>query len=265
MSKVVNFSFVTLTTESNAPGVVALYKSLKSNKSNYPLVCLYSELSEHSIKKLSDLGVRLKKVLNIHNPYKDKYGRFKTVFNKLYCWSLVEYEQIIYLDSDILNLKNIDHLFKKPLLLGELCACHASDFYQDERVAWRIKKGKTHGRIKHKAAPSFRWNSGFMLLRPCEKQFNSMVDQVGKLSSHDGTDQGFLVSYFSNNVTILPDEYNYSVWNFDNRIGGKERFEKQKDSLFNLHYLGGKVGWGKDTWGFKYLNEFWRTYYNIEL
>jgi len=257
------FGFATLTMEDSVPGVVALYKSLKSNKSNHPLVCLYSELSEHSIKKLSDLGVRLKKVSNIYNPYEDRHNRFETIFNKLHCWGLVEYERVIYLDSDVLNLKNMDSLFKHPINDGGICACRCSDFFKKERAKWRKKRGMSV--YEEGPAPPLTWNGGFLMLSPNEKEFDKIINQVGKLPSYDGTDQGFYVSYFGNNVTILPEEYNYSVWNFDNRIGGKERFEKQKDSLFNLHYLGGKVGWGKDTWGFKYLNEFWRTYYNIEL
>ena len=40
------FSYVTLTTNRDVKGVVALHNSLASNGSPYPVVCLFSELSD---------------------------------------------------------------------------------------------------------------------------------------------------------------------------------------------------------------------------
>lgn len=61
------------------------------------------------------------KVENLHNPYNDLVGtdsRFKLTLNKLYAWSLVDYERVVMLDADNLFLQKTDELFQ----CGQFCA-----------------------------------------------------------------------------------------------------------------------------------------------
>lgn len=61
------------------------------------------------------------RVENLNNPYKNRTNfntRFKLTLNKLYAWSLVEYERVVMLDADNLFLLNTDELFQ----CGQFCA-----------------------------------------------------------------------------------------------------------------------------------------------
>lgn len=60
-------------------------------------------------------------VENLKNPY-EKQGnfdkRFKLTLNKLYAWSLTQYDRVVMLDSDNIFLQKTDELFQ----CGEFCA-----------------------------------------------------------------------------------------------------------------------------------------------
>lgn len=61
------------------------------------------------------------RVENLNNPYKNQSNfdsRFKLTLNKLYAWTLVDYERVIMLDADNLFLEKTDELFQ----CGQFCA-----------------------------------------------------------------------------------------------------------------------------------------------
>lgn len=66
-------------------------------------------------------GAKVVRVENMENPYKhqDNFDkRFKLSLNKLYAWSLVDYNRVVMLDADNLFLQNTDELFQ----CGQFCA-----------------------------------------------------------------------------------------------------------------------------------------------
>lgn len=66
-------------------------------------------------------GAKVVMVKNMENPYKKQANfdsRFKLTLNKLYAWSLVDYDRVVMLDSDNLFLQNTDELFQ----CGQFCA-----------------------------------------------------------------------------------------------------------------------------------------------
>ena len=66
-------------------------------------------------------GAKVVRVENLDNPYKhqDNFDkRFKLSLNKLYAWSLVDYDRVVMLDADNLFLQNTDELFQ----CGQFCA-----------------------------------------------------------------------------------------------------------------------------------------------
>jgi hypothetical protein len=66
-------------------------------------------------------GAKVVRVDNLNNPYKDQPNfdmRFKLTLNKLYAWSLVDYDRVIMLDADNLFLQKTDELFQ----CGKFCA-----------------------------------------------------------------------------------------------------------------------------------------------
>lgn len=116
-----NFSFVTLlSTDNYLFGVLVLDKCLKSVKSRYPLFVLCSDcISEKSTLILKKFDIKYQ-LLSEHIAYKqglnqlDEKSHWNNTFDKLYIWTLTQFEKIVFLDSDMQVVSNIDFLFEKP-------------------------------------------------------------------------------------------------------------------------------------------------------
>lgn len=73
-------------------------------------------------------GAKVVSVENLRNPYRDQSNfdfRFKLTLNKLYAWSLVEYDRVVMLDADNLFLQKTDELFQ----CGQFCAVFINPCY----------------------------------------------------------------------------------------------------------------------------------------
>eukprot|EP00897_Mesotaenium_endlicherianum_P006515 jgi/Mesen1/5892/ME000003S06927 len=104
----------------------------------------------------------VKRVPAIWHPlYEQSYGR-------LNAWNLTEYGKVIYLEPDMMVLTKLDHLFKRPCALSAAADLFATD----------------------------KFSADLMLLQPAREVFLDMLARVMDEPSHDGTDQGFLNSYF---------------------------------------------------------------------
>ncbi|GLJ47661.1 hypothetical protein SUGI_1006680 [Cryptomeria japonica] len=133
------------------------------------LVIASKDVPQNWIRTLHEDGVIVKSVENIENPYSYRQGfnkRFTLTLNKLYAWTLVDYERVVMLDADNLFLQNTDELFQ----CGQFCATFINPCL---------------------------FHTGLFVLQPSEKVFRRMLHEVSSLrSNRDGADQGFLVSYF---------------------------------------------------------------------
>ncbi len=121
----------------------------------------------HSLEQ--EDGARVFRVENMNNPYKDQQNfdkRFKLTLNKLYAWSLMDYDRVVMLDADNLFLQKTDELFQ----CGQFCAVFNNPCIFHTRL---------------------------IVLEPSMEVFNDMKHelQIGR-ENPDGADQGFLVSYF---------------------------------------------------------------------
>lgn len=88
---------------------------------NQNLMCnLVTKINLCNHRKNED-GVKLLMVKNMENPYQKQANfdnRFKLTLNKLYAWTLVDYDRVVMLDSDNLFLHKTDELFQ----CGQFCA-----------------------------------------------------------------------------------------------------------------------------------------------
>ncbi|KAE9459400.1 hypothetical protein C3L33_08685, partial [Rhododendron williamsianum] len=114
-------------------------------------------------------GARVVRVENLDNPYKNQQNfdkRFKLTMNKLYAWSLVDYERVVMLDADNLFLRKTDELFQ----CGQFCAVFINPCI---------------------------FHTGLFVLEPSMKVFKDMLHELetGR-KNPDGADQGFIGSYF---------------------------------------------------------------------
>ncbi|KAK4787058.1 hypothetical protein SAY86_010891 [Trapa natans] len=147
-----------------------LIRSLVKLKVDADLVVIASmDVPSRWVQALGEDGARVKRVENLNNPYMSHRSlgwRFKLSLNKLYVWSLVEYERVVMLDADNLFLHNTDELFQ----CGQFCAVFINPCI---------------------------FHTGLFVLQPSMKVFNDMLHQlkIGK-ENPDGADQGFICGYF---------------------------------------------------------------------
>ncbi|XP_024030814.1 putative glucuronosyltransferase PGSIP7 [Morus notabilis] len=114
-------------------------------------------------------GAKVVRVENLNNPYKNRHKfdwRFLLSLNKIYAWSLVEYDRVVMLDADNLFLQNTDELFH----CGQFCAVFINPCI---------------------------FHTGLFVLQPSMELFKDMVEDSERgRESRDGADQGFIGSYF---------------------------------------------------------------------
>jgi lipopolysaccharide biosynthesis glycosyltransferase len=100
-------------------GLLTLDYSLKKQNSKYPLVALYTDtFPPEGHKALDERGIpkqHVKYLLpTVHKDYTND-PRFYDCWSKLTPFSLVEYERVVQLDSDMMALQNMDELMELEL------------------------------------------------------------------------------------------------------------------------------------------------------
>lgn len=100
-------------------GLFTLEYSLRKVESKYPLVALYTDsFEDEGLEALERRGIRKQKVEYLlpkaHKDYSTD-PRFYDCWSKLQPFSLVEYDRIVQLDSDMVVLRNMDELMELPL------------------------------------------------------------------------------------------------------------------------------------------------------
>ncbi|KAL8150900.1 hypothetical protein V2J09_020708 [Rumex salicifolius] len=147
-----------------------LMRSLAELKVDADLVVIASkDVPLHWVRALEkEDGVKVVRVENLHNPYRDDSSndRFKLTMNKLYAWSLVDYDRVVMLDADNLFLQKTDELFQ----CGQFCAVFINPCI---------------------------FHTGLFVLQPSTEVFKDMIHELeSERPNSDGADQGFIGSYF---------------------------------------------------------------------
>lgn len=101
------------------PGLLTLDYSLKKQGSRYPLVALYTDtFPPEGHDALDSRGIPKQRVNyllpSMHKDYSND-TRFYDCWSKLTPFSLVEYDRVVQLDSDMLVLRNMDELMELAL------------------------------------------------------------------------------------------------------------------------------------------------------
>lgn len=108
-------------------GVIVLYRSLQTVKSQYPLYCTLSTgVGEDLEKCLIQEGIktiRLTSQIDTPNRISSDVpnAHWNNTFDKLQIWGLTQFEKLVFLDSDLLIINNIDSLFEQEPFSG-VCA-----------------------------------------------------------------------------------------------------------------------------------------------
>ena len=164
------YSYVTLlTNDSYIYGVALLIESMSRVNTYYPLhVLINDEVSAASIEILDQLGVTHELVPTIPTP-PDIYqhnlnfepntaATWRNCWTKFHIFNLTQFDKIVFLDADILILKNLDHLFNCP----HMTSCLDGEYFN-------LWPGWDH------------FNSGCIVIEPSKKLFDDILNFANNL------------------------------------------------------------------------------------
>lgn len=180
--------------------------------------------------------LRLPMPIEIPATFKEESGHWGNTFDKIHLFGLTKFSKLVYLDSDMIVLKNIDVLFEKP----HLSAVAAG---QLEHPDWT------------------RLNSGLMVIEPEE----NLAQKIGNLSSRavievqalGGNkigDQDVINAYYADwpdrKDLHLDEGYNIFFTDLDVYIGQhgyrtSDNFKAGLKDINVIHFVGAQKPWMK--------------------
>jgi alpha-N-acetylglucosamine transferase len=242
-------AWVTLSTEPEyLPGAVALARSLRQCHSEHRLIVMVTPASDASmIDVLESEGCEIRTVEPIviqNSSY--AAARYANVWTKLRVWGLEDLTRVIFLDTDMLVLRNMDELFQIELPAGGIaaspaCVCnpHHKSTYPKSWVPENCYY--TYARAESERSTGVRtakerdyFNAGLLVFEPNRATLAAFLERLASSDAPDYpfADQDFLNEYFRARWRILPYFFNAlktlrlchpSLWHID--------------AVRNIHYI----------------------------
>ncbi|KAK2820047.1 hypothetical protein FQN49_007773 [Arthroderma sp. PD_2] len=261
---VTNLSYLT--------GLLTLDYSLKRSGSRYPLVALYTDtLPSEGLATLEARGIPTRHIPYLlpstHRDYNND-TRFYDCWSKLASFSLVEFERVVQLDSDMLVLLNMDELMDLELddaaLGGQgqrvFAACHAcvcnpmnKPHYPTDwlprNCAYTSQhdtpdQAQTQGPLP--TAGVSMLNGGLLVLNPSEKIYNSILCRLQDPTAtarYAFADQSLLSDLYPGRWVPLPYIYNALK---PMRWEGIHTDIWKDDKIKNIHYILSPKPWDEE-------------------
>lgn len=245
------------------PGVLTLDYSLKRVNSKYPLVVLYTDsFEEEGHRILDERKIRKQHVKYLlptsHKDYTDN-PRFYDCWSKLQPFSLVEYERVGQLDSDMVVTQNMDELMDIPLdvdtkAFAATHACVCNPFNKASYPKDWIPENCPYTHY-HKFEYKNHWegppcdtglsmcNGGLQIVLPSKRNFERILNALDsdKTAKYEFSDQSLLSDVFRN--CWVPLSYKYNALKTLKWVHGDVW---EDESVKNIHYIITPKPWDED-------------------
>lgn len=207
------YATVLHSTEAYVCGAITLAQSLRQTGTKRDLILLLdNSISPPKRDALAAAGWKIRLIKRIRNPRAEKGSYNEYNYSKFRLWQLTDYDKIIFIDADIIVLRNLDLLFHFPQITAT-----GNDFSI--------------------------FNSGIMVIEPSKCTFRIFMKERKDIVSYNGGDQGFLNEMFvwwhrlPRRVNFLKNFWsNSSVEaSFKNELFGAD-----PPKVYAIHYLGWK-------------------------
>jgi len=169
----------------------------QSFETQYPFIIMIPR-DYHPIIQYKHHNVIVKRVKPLDRDH-GSVPRYSACINKLYVWTLTQYNRVCWLDSDMIVMKNIDHIMNVTgtFVAAPGCPCNALNnprlYTSPERCTYR-DKNQTY------------INSGLFCVTPCMDTFNRLLQED---YNQPLADQDVFNKFFEGSITLLPYTYNY--------------------------------------------------------
>lgn len=243
-------------------GLLTLDYSLKKHGTKYPLIALYTDtFPAEGHKALDERGIPKQHVKYLLPTVKKDYSndpRFYDCWSKLTPFSLVEYDRVVQLDSDMLVLKNMDELMELELdapseagkgnrvfAASHACVCNPlkKAHYPKDWIPENCAFTSQHNNpdlAQKEGAPSTGGlgmpNGGLQVVNPSTGVYDLILEQLSNETSmdYDFADQSLLGDVFSGRWVALPYTYNALK---TMRTKGVHHQIWRDDEVKNIHYI----------------------------
>ncbi|KAL4196894.1 hypothetical protein AMTRI_Chr04g248590 [Amborella trichopoda] len=192
-------------------GAIALAQSLLATNTTRNLIILVDKsISEEKREGLRKAGWQVREIKRIRNPRAQKHAYNEYNYSKFRLWKLTDYDKIIFVDADMVVLKNMDHLFAYP----------------------QMSATGNDGSI---------FNSGVMAIEPSNCTFRTLMSLRKEVVSYNGGDQGFLNEVFTwwhrwpRRVNFLKNFWSNKTAEVTVKT---QLFGAEPPKLYGIHYLG---------------------------
>lgn len=222
------YSYVTLVSSNNyLIGALALNESLKRVKSIYKLTVLLSldieTYAEFILQRFSIDYLRLKEKIFMSNiTFSNEFSHWVNTFDKLYIFELIQFEKLVFLDCDMLVVKNIDHLFERE---------HMTAVVSDQINDMSCKE----------------LNSGLIVIKPEFGVLSRMIDLIEVVSAklNNIGDQDIIRFFYSNwqNENDLKLDLGYNIYFADIELFLKRESPLLNKIIYVVHFVGIKKPW----------------------
>lgn len=218
-----------LTTDNYIYYILGLFESWKATKSKYKMYCAITNNISTTTKKILDtiglpyitIGIEPLQPFIKRSQKLGMVNKYQQASNKLALFGLTQFNKCVYLDSDMLILKNIDDLFEKP------------DFSSVEDCS------PIHYRPSKYILGESAFCAGMFVYSPSTKLYNDLLDLTKTLPTNiKWNDQNILAYYLRNWMEKpelhLPCEYELNIAGRENvyntylDLGGKDENIKIK-------------------------------------
>ncbi|PUZ53895.1 hypothetical protein GQ55_5G087100 [Panicum hallii var. hallii] len=192
-------------------GAIALAQSIRQTGSTRDLVALVDAQNVGAEQRaaLATAGWQVRPAPRIRNPRaaRDAYNEWN--YSKFRLWQLTDYDKVVFLDADLLVLRSMDFLFEEAL---ELSAT--------------VNSGA-------------RFNSGVMVLEPCNCTFELLMAGIHDIDSYNGGDQGYLNEVFPwwHRLPRRANLLKYA-WDEGDRAAQARVLGAEPAEVHAVHYLG---------------------------
>jgi hypothetical protein len=185
--------------------VKVLGMSLRETGTKRDMVVMVSPaISKGTREELSSFGWKLQEVEEMKIAYETR-AKWRKNLTKLRLWQMTKYSKLIYLDADMLVLRNLDHLFACP---GPICA------------------------VLDSPVPN-KFNGGLLVLSPNETVFDALMEKWDEGVEYADVEQGLLNAFFpleSIQGNLLPFKYNAHAY------AHKRSITHDLEDIYVVHY-----------------------------
>jgi len=219
-------------------GVIFLKKSLVRVKSQYELYCMVTEfVTKEGRENLKINGIRLIDIEKIHikrtEGIKDRYSENSwMMFSKFNLWRLTQFDSLVYLDADLIFIKNADELISQISLNENVSFAAGSKSNKKQLIDQVIHLAKVENFLEKYQLNYFPYifnNKGESLVDYIAK-YETLTDDYFKIIKHLGIDlnQSFNPVY----PLFQKNKYHYKdIYDQESKTIVAKKFEEEIDAF----------------------------------